>query len=62
MSEEVKSKREISVTIHVESESATRMKLKAGKFEMVITPPTFQFDPFFDYYSGQIENKKPTIT
>ena len=41
MSEEVKSKREMSVTIHAESESATRMKLKAGKFEMIIDEPAF---------------------
>ena len=31
----------MSVTIHAESESATRMKLKAGKFEMIIDEPAF---------------------
>ena len=41
MSKEVKSKREVSVTIHAESESATRMKLKAGKFEMIIDEPAY---------------------
>lgn len=31
----------MSVTIHAESENATRMKLKAGKFEMIIDEPAF---------------------
>ena len=39
MSEEIKSKREVSVSIRAESESPSRMKVKAGKFEMIIDEP-----------------------
>ena len=39
MSEEIKKKREVSVTINAESESPTRMKLRSGKFEMIIDEP-----------------------
>lgn len=34
-----KNKREISVSVHAQSETPTRMKLKSGKFEMVIDEP-----------------------
>ena len=36
MSEE---KREVSVTVHGESETPMRMKIKSGKFEMIIDEP-----------------------
>ena len=39
MSEEIKSKREVSVSIRAESETPSRMKVKAGKFEMIIDEP-----------------------
>jgi uncharacterized OsmC-like protein len=39
MSEEVKNKREMSVTVHAQSENPTRLKLKSGKFEMIIDEP-----------------------
>ena len=35
----MENKREINVTVHAQSESATRMKLKSGKFEMIIDEP-----------------------
>jgi uncharacterized OsmC-like protein len=35
----MENKREVNVTIRAESESATRMKLKSGKFEMIIDEP-----------------------
>jgi uncharacterized OsmC-like protein len=38
---ESEKKREVNVTVHAQSESATRMKLKAGKFEMIIDEPTY---------------------
>ena len=41
MSEEVKNKREVNVTVHAQSETPTRMKLKSGKFEMIIDEPTY---------------------
>lgn len=34
-------KREVSVTVHAQSETATRMKLKSGKFELIIDEPTY---------------------
>jgi uncharacterized OsmC-like protein len=34
-------KREISVTVHAQSETPTRMRLKSGKFEMIIDEPTY---------------------
>lgn len=39
MSEEINQKREVSVTVHAISESSTRMKLRSGKFEMIIDEP-----------------------
>lgn len=39
MSVTIKNKREMSVTVRAESESPTRMKLHAGKFEMTIDEP-----------------------
>lgn len=39
MSNEINNKREMSVSIHAESESATKMKLHSGKFEMIIDEP-----------------------
>jgi len=38
MSEETV-KRQVNVTIHAESETASRAKIKAGKFEMIIDEP-----------------------
>ena len=38
MSEET-AKRQVNVTIHAESETASRAKIKAGKFEMIIDEP-----------------------
>ncbi len=35
----MESKREVNVTVHATSESETRMKLKSGKFEMIIDEP-----------------------
>lgn len=40
MSEETKNKKEVSVTVHAQSETPTRMTLKSGKFEMIIDEPT----------------------
>ncbi|MGC9150615.1 MAG: OsmC family protein [Microbacter sp.] len=39
MSEETV-KRQVNVTIHAESETPSRAKIKAGKFEMIIDEPT----------------------
>lgn len=33
-------RREVNVTVHAQSETPTRMKLKSGKFEMIIDEPT----------------------
>jgi len=38
---ESEKKREVNVTVHAQSESATRMKLKSGKFELTIDEPTY---------------------
>lgn len=38
---ESKKHREVNVTVHAQSESATRMKLKSGKFELTIDEPTY---------------------
>jgi len=36
----VPKKRQVDVTIHAESETPSRMKVKSGKFEMIIDEPT----------------------
>jgi len=38
---ESEKKREVNVTVHAQSESATKMKLKSGKFELTIDEPTY---------------------
>ena len=40
MSEEVK-KRQVNVSVHAESETPTRMKIKSGKFEIIIDEPAY---------------------
>jgi len=35
----MENKREVNVTVHAQSESPTRIKLKSGKFEMIIDEP-----------------------
>jgi len=39
MSEQEQCVREVSVTVHAQSESNSRMKIKSGKFEMIIDEP-----------------------
>ena len=40
MNEDNKKKREVNITIHAQSETPSRMKVRAGKFEMIIDEPT----------------------
>lgn len=35
----IETKREVKVTVHGESETPTRMKIKSGNFEMIIDEP-----------------------
>lgn len=39
MAEDARNKREMNVTVHAQSENPTRLKLKSGKFEMIIDEP-----------------------
>jgi uncharacterized OsmC-like protein len=41
MSEEIRSKREVSVTVNAKSESPTRLNLRSGNFETIIDEPTY---------------------
>lgn len=39
MSEQASNKRQVNVTVHAESETPTRMKVRSGKFDMIIDEP-----------------------